>query len=268
MMNALKKGIFRAYLGMAHSGNSIIAKIGYKFGQYVAKPVKHAVYERKGVKLLLNPLNMIDKAIIQNQGHDITVEREIDEQLAKGGVFVDVGANWGYFSILASAKPGVQVLAFEPSLKELNILYEHIILNAATNIWAYPLGLASETSVQKLYLGGDRNTGQNSLVNDNQHGYVEALFAPMSSLIPKGFLSRIRLVKIDVEGYELFVLEGMRGIMAQLTDCHFVIEITPQFLAKVGHSTRDIYSFFEQFGYKGRSGLFEGGQYDEVFYKS
>ncbi|MCD6063757.1 MAG: methyltransferase FkbM family [Flavipsychrobacter sp.] len=267
-MNALKKGIFRAYLGMAHSGNSVIAKIGYKFGQYVAKPARHAVYERKGVKLLLNPLNMIDKAIIQNQGHDVVVEREIEEQLKNGGVFVDVGANWGYFSILASAMPAVQVLAFEPSLKELSILYEHIILNKRTNIWAYPLGLASETSVQKLYLGGDRNTGQNSLVNDHHQGYVEALFAPMSSLIPKDFISRIRLIKIDVEGYELFVLEGMKNVVAQLADCHFVIEITPQFLAKVGHSARDIYAFFGQFGYKGRNGLFEDGQYDEVFYKA
>lgn len=267
MTNTFKKGIFGLYLGMAHSGNSLLQKIGYKFGQHLVKPMGKAIYERKGVKLKLNPLNMIDKAIIGGEGHDRVVEQEIDIKLSKGGIFIDIGANWGYFSILASKKPNTQVMAFEPSLKELAILYDHILMNKCDNVWAFPFGLASDISSQKLYLGADRNTGMNSLVNDSNNGYVEALFSPLVNIVPGDFICRVRLCKIDVEGYEMFVLNGMKEILPQLTDCSFVVEITPQYLAKVNHTPQDIYDFFAQYGYVGRYGLNPTGQYDEVFYK-
>ena len=107
----------------------------------------------------------------------------------------------------------------------------------------------------------------NSLVNDSNNGFVEALFAPLANIVPGDFIGRVRLCKIDVEGYELFVLDGMKNIMSQLESCNFVIEITPQYLAKVNHTPQDIYDFFAQFGYVGKYGMNPTGQYDEVFYK-
>jgi FkbM family methyltransferase len=267
MTNSLKKGLFSFYTTLAHSGNGFLRKVGYKFGQNTIKPLGKAVYERNGVKLKLSPLNMIDKAIISRAGHDKVVEEQIEKQLKNGGAFLDIGANWGYFSILAASKPNTQVLAFEPSLKELALLYDHILLNRYTNIWAFPFGLSSEVSSQKLYLGADRNTGTNSLVNKQGDAYVEAMFAPLYNVVPPDFISRIRLCKIDVEGYELFVLQGMETIMPQLKDCNFVIEITPEFLAMVNHTAKDIYDFFARHGYVGLYGLDIDGQYDEVFYK-
>ncbi len=266
MINLLKKIIFRIYISIAHSRYLLFRKIGYKFGQYFIKNIGSAVYKRSGVKLLLNPLNMIDKALIANKGHDKVVEEEIYTHLREGDVFIDVGANWGYFSILAASLAQITVIAFEPSLKELNVLYKHMLLNKFKNIYAYPLGLSKELSVQKLFLSGDRNTGQNSLVNDTNYAYTEALFAPVSNLVPNDFLLRTRLIKIDVEGYEFFVLNGFSEVIPQLFNCRFVVEITPGFLSKLNHTPKDIYNFFEQFGYKGKFGLSDLEQYDEIFY--
>lgn len=266
MINVLKKVIFIIYLKLAHSRYLLIEKIGYKFGQYIVAIIGPAIYKRKGVRLFLNPLNMIEKALIANKGHDKVVEEEIYTQLSDGGIFIDVGANWGYFSLLAGGLSKTTVIALEPSLKELHILYKHILLNKFNNIYAYPLGVSEEMSVQKLFLGGDRNTGQNSLVNDQNYGYTEALFAPISNLVPNDYFLRTRLIKIDVEGYELFVLHGFSEVIPKLNNCHFVVEITPDFLAKVNQTPQDIYTFFEQFGYKGKTGLANADQYDEVFY--
>ncbi len=269
MINVLKKAFFGFYLFLTRFKSLPVRALTFKFGQWIIRPMGTAVYTFKGCKFRLTPLNMIDKLVIAGKGHDVFVEEQIQAQLSDGGVFIDVGANFGYFSIIAAkTSDKVKVLAYEPSMKELLKLYDHVLLNNARNIHVFPMGMADKPGVQKLYYGPERNTGTNSLVVDNNMGYTEALFAPASNTIPEEFLPQARLCKIDVEGYELFVLNGMRTVMPKLTNCNFVIEISPDFLAKVNHTVQDIYDFFKEFGYSWKSGPSSEDQYDEIFYKA
>ena len=79
----------------------------------------------------------------------------------------------------------------------------------------------------------------------------------MDNLLPESIAQKTKLIKIDVEGYEFFVLDGMRKIMPFFTKARFIVEITPGFLLKANTSQKDIYDFFEEFGILlgGRVGL-------------
>lgn len=266
MFDSIKKFIFFIYLFSTRFENLLIKKITYKFGIHIVRKLGTSTYTVNGAKFRLSPLNMIDKLILSGKGHDVEVENEIRSCLKDGGLFLDIGANWGYFSIMASKMKNVDVLSFEPSKKEQLKLYDHIILNQSENITVFPFGLSDRLSVQKLFYGPERNSGTNSVLIDNNSGSCESIFAPINPFIPREYLSRIKVCKIDVEGFELFVLNGMRDVMPYLT-CSFIIEITPQYLAKANHEPKDIYNFFNEFNYKSRHALNPTGQYDEIFYK-
>ena len=68
-------------------------------------------------------------------------------------------------------------------------------------------------------------------------------------------LSCVRLVKIDVEGFEMEVLTGMEGVLEKLKQAAFVIEITPQWLTENGSSASDLYRFMREHGWQ-RAAMF------------
>jgi hypothetical protein len=75
---------------------------------------------------------------------------------------------------------------------------------------------------------------------------------------------RVRLLKIDVEGAEMAVLLGMRGSLRHGLFERIVLEVTPDFLEKFGHSKTALYALLEECGYQPRFRS-EASQYDEVF---
>ena len=78
-------------------------------------------------------------------------------------------------------------------------------------------------------------------------------------------LERIKLCKIDVEGFEMEVLKGMRNSFNQMRGCHYVVEVSPEYLKKNGASVSQIYDFFSSYGYKAVYGKQDAFQWDEVF---
>ncbi len=149
--------------------------------------------------------------------------------LAPGAVFVDIGANHGYFSLLAAAIVGSRgrVVAFEPNPEVFAQLRTHIRLNGfESSVTAIDAGLADVCDAEaRLFLSlAPGNSGLSSL-------------SPRASTIDLGWLSadhtvpirvdtfdrwfgasgltRVDLVKIDVEGAEDRVVAGMSAALAQ-----------------------------------------------------
>jgi FkbM family methyltransferase len=211
---------------------------------------------------------MIDKSIIREGGHDSVVLEELHAALKDGGDMLDVGANSGYFTVVAANKPGVRVLAFEPSTKELPGIYANLELNGCGNVWVYPVALGQERGWSSLFLAGSRNTGANSLVRNLQHldgRSADCVVSSLCDLLSGDMVAGIRFCKIDVEGYEPVVIESMAKLLPQMRRCVFVVEITPAFFLRSGRSAREIYDTFETSGFVARFGLADTGQYNEVF---
>jgi len=231
------------------------------------------VYQVNNINLELDPTSFIDRRLIAGQGHDIIVAELIQERLCDGGVFVDVGANIGYFSLMAAGLPDVHVLAFEPSPRELSRLYTNLTLNHLPGtITVYPYGLSGEACSLPLHLSSDVNPMMNSVADLGQFmKYVETVqcyFMPFDDLVPPSLANRVRLCKIDVEGYEVPVLQGFSSSIDEMPDAAFIVEISPSFLAQTGNRPCQIYEFFESHGFVPRIGPQEEMfQYNEVFDK-
>lgn len=267
--NSIKKQVFSIYINVLDKiplprGRVMLARI-------LRGVIGRAKYDISGVVLELDPTSSMEKRMIAGHRHDDDVYHVIREKLKEGDVFVDIGANIGYFSILAASQCSCHVIAFEPSPRELKRFYNNILLNKLRGyISVMTYGLSNENSLASFNVSNDANPGMNSLIDLSAYvkrrGRIDVYLFRFDDIFPQQLLDRNIVCKIDVEGFELSVLEGMGCSVKQMKNATFVVEISPQYLAKINRHPKEIYDFFGLHGFQARYGLNEHKfQYDEVF---
>ena len=137
-----------------------------------------------------------------------------------GGAYLDIGANVGMFTLIAS-QTFDKVLSFEPNPDTFRMLESNINLNKIGNITAYNIGLSDQNSIMKLYHNPLNNGGASlnkfsSKINKEGDGFTwnetEAEVKTLDSIIVEDIKS-VDLIKIDVEGHELPALKGALGVV-------------------------------------------------------
>ena len=124
-------------------------------------------------------------------------------------LFLDIGANVGSYTILASGVVGARTLAFEPSPSTFRFLKRNVDVNGInTKVELYNMALGSSSG--NLAFSSSLDT-ENHIVSGNEH--VETITVPVEPLhkIMRGLVPVV--MKIDVEGYETEVLKGMGPIL-------------------------------------------------------
>jgi len=174
--------------------------------------------------------------------------REVDNKIV-----YDIGANIGLFTICAlkNKKPAKKVYAFEPSPLNFKSLSRQIEINNLKNsavILKIALGAKKETrNLRGLPVAG---WGGFSFLRKQEKGEQE--FAvdifTVDALLAKKKIDPPRVVKIDVEGFEREVLQGMKECIKKFQPTIF-IELHPNYLKKQGLSNKDIIDALESFGY-------------------
>jgi FkbM family methyltransferase len=140
-------------------------------------------------------------------------EREQSERLrqcaTRGAVVYDVGANAGYYALLASrlVGPRGRVVAFEPEPRNAAFLREHVRLNDAANVEVVEAA-AGDTAGERGF--ARRGTGRGRL---DERGELRVRVVRLDDCIAGG-MPTPSLIKIDVEGGELAVLEGAAQLLA------------------------------------------------------
>lgn len=128
-------------------------------------------------------------------------------------VFVNVGANTGYYVCLAR-KMGVKVLAIEPLDRNVQILQRNILANGWNDVEIYPVGIADNVALLKLYGGGTAASFVPGWAGGSKAHYRVVPVTKLDNIMADRFAGKRMLILIDVEGYELNVL---RGAVGQLT---------------------------------------------------
>jgi FkbM family methyltransferase len=131
--------------------------------------------------------------------------------LKPGQIFFDVGANVGYYTLLASrvVGPSGRVLAFEPVPRNVSYLHRHVALNGADNVSLIPIACSDRSALEAFVAGPNWATGR---LMDPQprppEGRVEyAVTVAIDEIVRKSGLVP-DVLKIDVEGAEERVLKG------------------------------------------------------------
>jgi len=132
-----------------------------------------------------------------------------------GFTFMDVGANAGNHTLFM-AQLADHVVAFEPFERVRSQLEENIRINGLQNVHVFPYGLGNEAARLPFYAGPESNLGSASFCAD--HRPENRLLGELEirrgdDVIAAENISRIDILKADVEGYERPVLEGLRATL-------------------------------------------------------
>lgn len=174
--------------------------------------------------------------------------------LRPGDVFFDIGANVGYYSLIASQLVGAtgQVHAFEPIPENILSIQKSISDNSIANINLNQVAVADKKSSMDIYIGDDTigNSGWASFVKSTRR--IHSLKVDVVSIddyVRANGIDRVRLVKIDIEGAELDALKGMKNICSDVSAPNMICEINPYLLARQQIDSRAITSCLSEYGY-------------------
>jgi FkbM family methyltransferase len=173
--------------------------------------------------------------------------------LRPGDVFVDVGANIGWFTLVASVAVGEtgRVHAFEPRAETAAHLAKTVALNGLDGrVATYPYGLSdSETSAVLVWASGTDNPGGSAVWSGDIPANMEKQAIALRPLDGLG-LGRADVVKVDVEGAELRVFRGARETLARCRP-YILSELSPAMLQRACDAPADAYfAFFAELGYR------------------
>lgn len=143
--------------------------------------------------------------------------------LNKADTFYDVGANIGSYTILAAGICGAKVFSFEPVPKTFYFLEENVRVNKLEE-FVTPFMVAVGAAKGNIKFSDTFDTVNHVLDEneDNQTTYIDVPVVSLDDITSKGFPS---LIKIDVEGYESEVLNGMNAILKEPTLKAIIIEL-------------------------------------------
>ena len=190
--------------------------------------------------------------------------------LKEGDVFVDAGANIGYFSMLATQQKVSKVLAIEPVPKTYDMLNMNIKYNMLDDvIETFNIGLGSEKRTVKFTTSlGPKNHMKYEV--DNIHSNlptVDVEVITLDDLIKKTKLvTRVDFIKVDIEGAEYNFLLGARETIEAFRPM-VLMEIEEHRLVKFNTTAEQIFNFMYQLGYRYLSvtedSITEGSAYQE-----
>ncbi|MBN1319907.1 MAG: FkbM family methyltransferase [Thermoleophilia bacterium] len=172
-------------------------------------------------------------------------------QAAKGvQTFMDVGAHHGFFEVLVgSSNPDCRILAYEPIPENVEVIEKNLLLN----------GLTADVHRSAVSDVTGQRDFQVSEASDSSGFVANPAAAVMRSIKTEvvrldQFIDCVRsgpvLVKIDAEGNELKVLEGMRRIIEEREDVRLVIEFNPRCLEANGGTPEALLDRIDTLGFE------------------
>ena len=168
------------------------------------------------------------------------------ESLKPGMTFLDVGANIGYFTLLAADKVGEtgKVFAFEPEETNFKLLQKNVA-SAKAQVVTFAKALSNVSGQTTLYLS-ETNFGDHQIYENMD----EASKRPCQLIdVARGddllsAVPRVDFIKIDTQGAEYHVLSGLKAsILRSLPGIKLLVEFWPHGLRRAGSSAHEVLDF-------------------------
>lgn len=173
-----------------------------------------------------------------------------EQAIQPAATVLDIGAQFGYFSLIAARKVGHGgcVYSFEPAPANFELLQRNIELNRYIDIiCAVPKAVGSQHAMQKLfvYQGSDSHSMYcHPKVNVKNTIMVECI--SIDEFLGE---QRVDVIKMDIEGNEAYALEGMKKTIARSNNLKLFIEFSPANLNRAGVKPQEYLSQLTSLGF-------------------
>jgi FkbM family methyltransferase len=204
-------------------------------------------------KMFLNPWDIALTPIIMFRGQWEPGETFwIVKTLKKGDTVVDVGANIGYYTVIASKIVGDEgrVYAFEPDPESFALLQANVRVNGLTNVVLEQKAVSNEPGVLELYLN-PKNRGDHRIYRPDEGPDREVVEVEAVTLDDyfAGDDRGIDFIKIDTQGAEGVIFEGLSGIAKANEDIRIAIEWWPYGVQNMGYDAAKLRSMVSSLGF-------------------
>lgn len=190
--------------------------------------------------------------------HDLPIQLALQQVLHPGDTFVDIGANLGLVTLLASHLVGKQghVLACEPNPTLGERLRRHRDQNGLDQVEIVSMALGEKAGIADLHEFAG-HSGWGSLSSKGPGGLVATRRFEVSVVTGDDLLAAMpkeppMVLKIDVEGYEVPVLAGLQRTLAERLPIVF-LEVADAHQRRAGYSAAELRGHLERLGYRGYS---------------
>ncbi|MFO7557201.1 MAG: FkbM family methyltransferase [Desulfobacterales bacterium] len=197
-------------------------------------------------KMELDPRECVDgNLLFCPQLYDYKEMMFMDKNLKGDDVFVDIGSHIGFYSLMASRKCKT-VVAIEANPETFQRLRKNIQLNHAA-ISAIHSGVSDKKELLRLSPNTGTNAGEMSFMGNCENG-IEVQCVPLIDILEQQHIKAIKMLKIDVEGYEYKILNHFynhadKSLFPQLL-------ITEFYENNVHNTTGNQIQLLEKYGYK------------------
>ncbi len=197
--------------------------------------------------------NFIERAILTTGTYEDEINKAIRLSLKTGGVALDIGANIGLQSLRMSQAAGSdgKVIAFEPLQYLQKKFKKNIGLNKANNIILLPYALSDQESKAEFKIDPNTwNQGAFSIAGKQDGTELQNVEIKIGDDIPEiKALSRLDLIKIDVEGFEFQVMKGLKNTLQKFKP-RIIFEYDMKYWPANGQDIAECFNFLTSLGYK------------------
>jgi FkbM family methyltransferase len=205
------------------------------------------------------PLSFPEYRYMRNGNPEVNVSLLVEGLLQEGMTVVDVGGNHGLFSMEAAHFVGSTgyVYAFEPTPELCDHIRKHLEVNHIKNVYLLEKAVGSFDGNAKLRVHHEC-TGLNSLASQDLVWQGSTLVADqvinvplckLDTVVNTENISHIDILKIDVEGFELEVLQGARNILVNQRVKYIILEIAEYHQQNSGLKIDDLLIFLDEVEY-------------------
>jgi len=216
----------------------------------------HIIFDLgEGIRMKLYSDSFLSKFIYD--GFEKDEIHFLSHYLEPGDTFIDIGANVGLFSLYASkiVGPRGSVVAFEPSGVTNQRLLENVGLNGLENVTVHKMGLSDKSAILELNISVNGYEAWNTFVQSEDNKFSKKEQVPVKAF--DAFCvehsldtDKISLIKLDVEGFEMNVLNGATGLLSKSNAPVFMVEFTDPNAIASGHCCHEIYKFLNGYDYR------------------
>jgi FkbM family methyltransferase len=204
-------------------------------------------------RLSVDPASDFGFRLLSGRDYEPELTAAFRTLLKPGDACVDIGANEGWFSILAAQLTGDsgRVLAVEPQDRLQAVLAANFALNGLTRLPVDPAAISDRPGEASLFLTPDTNTGASGLSRPTRYRLPcqTVRTCTLKDLLDRHSLARVTLLKMDIEGHEHEAILGSPDVFTSGRVEHLALEMHPGLLNRRGRHPGALLAFLEAAGY-------------------